>query len=360
PGAGKSTLLLQSCCAVAQSASTLYVSGEESLAQVAERGKRLGLALERIQALASNNVLEIIAQLERLQPRLVVIDSIQVVAHPEIDSLPGSVTQVRECSSLLNQYAKAWGIAVVLVGHITKNDNLAGPMTLNHLVDVTLMLSNSEDARFRFLRADKNRYGSVSESGVFAMTARGMRDVKNPSAMFLNKVGTQGPGGVVTVLWEGTRPLLIEIQALVDKGNPAAPRRLAVGLDNNRLAMLLAVLHKHAGIAIHDQDVFVNVVSGIRISETSADLAVLLSIFSSFCNRTVPAQVIAFGEVGLSGEARPSPNGQERLKEAAKHGFVTALVPSGNASKEPIANLEVVPIAGIADLIAWLTQLPPG
>jgi DNA repair protein RadA/Sms len=360
PGAGKSTLLLQAACKVAINMPALYVSGEESLQQIAARANRLGLPTDRLLALAETDVLAIGTLMERQKPALVIVDSIQVMLQPDLDSAAGSVNQVRESASYLNRMAKTLGSTVIMIGHITKSESLAGPMTLNHLVDVTLMLSSSEDSRFRFIRADKNRYGAVNELGVFAMTAAGMKDVKNPSAIFLNRVNIDSPGSIVTVLWEGTRPLLVEIQGLVDQSSVGNPRRLAVGLDGTRLSMLLAVLHRHGSAPIHDQDVYLNVVGGIRVTETAADLAALLSIYSSLKNMPIPAHVFAFGEVGLSGEVRPCSNGQERLREAAKHGFKIAIVAAGNSPKEQIPNLEVIAVNSLRDALDSVQALESG
>lgn len=357
PGAGKSTLLLQAACSVAKSMPALYVSGEESLQQIAARAARLGLPADRLLALSDTDVFAIGSLMAKHKPALVVVDSIQVMLQPELDSAAGSVNQVRESAMYLNKMAKALGSVVIMIGHITKSESLAGPMTLNHLVDVTLMLSSSEDSRFRFIRADKNRYGAVNELGVFAMTAAGMKDVKNPSAIFLNRVSIDSPGSIVTVLWEGTRPLLVEIQGLADQSSMGNPRRLAVGLDGTRLSMLLAVLHRHGGAPIHDQDVYLNVVGGIRVGETAADLPALLSIYSSLKNVPIPPHVFAFGEIGLSGEVRPCANGQERLREATKHGFKTAIIAAGNTPKENIPNLEVIAVKSLRDALESIQGL---
>ncbi len=354
PGAGKSTLLLQAGAQVAETRPALYVSGEESLEQIADRARRLRLPTGRLRAVSETDVLAIAGILERERPAMVIIDSIQVMVHPELDSLAGSVTQVRECAAFLNRFAKRTGSSLLMVGHITKNESLAGPMTLNHLVDATLMLSSTDDARFRIIRSDKNRFGSVAEIAVFAMTGAGMREVRNPSAIFLSQSKREMPGSIVTVLWEGTRPLLVELQALVDHSALGNPRRVAVGVDATRLAMLLAVLHRHGGVAVHDQDVYVNVVGGIRAAEPSADLAILLSIASSLDDRPIRPQVFAFGEIGLSGEVRPCANGQDRLREAAKHGFDVAIVPAANAPREPVAGLDVVAVETLRQALDWL------
>lgn len=356
PGAGKSTLLLQSACQMAQDNPVLYVAGEESLEQIADRAQRLKLATDRLKVLAETDVTVITGIMERDRPAVVIVDSIQVMHHPDIDSLAGNTTQVRECANVLNRFAKRLNCTVILVGHITKSENLAGPMTLNHLVDATMMLSSTDDARYRIVRSDKNRFGSVAEIGVFAMTGTGMKEVRNPSAIFLSKSNKELPGSIVTVLWEGSRPLLVELQALVDQSALGNPRRVTVGIDNTRVAMLLAVLNRHGGIAVHDQDVYVNVVGGIRVSEPSADLAILLSVLSSLRDRAVPPDVFAFGEVGLSGEVRPCANGQERIREAAKHGFRTAIVPAANAPKGKVEGLTLVPVNSLSEALDWALE----
>jgi len=360
PGAGKSTLLLQTACRIAERRPVLYVAGEESLEQIADRAHRLKLRTDQLGVLAETDITAVMAVMERDRPAVVVIDSIQVMHHPDIESLAGNTTQVRECANLLNRLAKRLNCAVIMVGHITKNENLAGPMTLNHLVDATMMLSSTDDARYRIVRSDKNRFGSVAEIGVFAMTGSGMKEVKNPSAIFLSKSNKEMPGSIVTVLWEGSRPLLVELQALVDQSALGNPRRVTVGIDSTRVAMLLAVLHRHGGIAVHDQDVYVNVVGGIRVTEPSADLAILLSVLSSLRNLPIPPEVFAFGEVGLSGEVRPCANGQERIREAAKHGFKVAIVPSANTPKSSVPGLRIVPVQTLQQALDWALQaLPP-
>jgi len=341
PGIGKSTLLLQALDALQRSGQpTLYVTGEESGAQVALRSRRLGLEGSRVQVLAEIQLEKILATLDKLQPSIAVIDSIQTVYSDQLTSAPGSVAQVRECAAHLTRIAKATGIAVVLVGHVTKEGALAGPRVLEHMVDTVLYFEGDTHSSFRLVRAIKNRFGAVNEIGVFAMTERGLKGVSNPSAIFLSQHSEPVPGSCVLVTLEGTRPMLVEIQALVDTGGPS-PRRLSVGLDRDRLAMLLAVLHRHAGIATMDQDVFVNAVGGVRISEPAADLAVLLAITSSLRGKALPKGFMVFGEVGLAGEVRPAPRGQERLKEAAKLGFSVAVVPKANAPKKPIAGITI-------------------
>ncbi len=340
PGIGKSTLLLQAVDALSAGWPVLYVSGEESGAQVALRARRLGLAGTAVQVLAEIQLEKILATLEQMQPRFCVIDSIQTVFSDALSSAPGSVAQVRECAAQLTRAAKASGCAVVLVGHVTKEGALAGPRVLEHMVDTVLYFEGDTHSSFRLIRAIKNRFGAVNEIGVFAMTDKGLKGVSNPSAIFLSTQGEPVPGACVLVTLEGTRPLLVEIQALVDSGGPS-PRRLSVGLDRDRLAMLLAVLHRHAGVACMDQDVFVNAVGGVRIAEPAADLAVLLAIQGSLRGKALPRGLIAFGEVGLAGEVRPAPRGQERLREAAKLGFTAAIVPQANVPRQPIEGLTV-------------------
>jgi DNA repair protein RadA/Sms len=341
PGIGKSTLLLQAVTELARGgAAALYVSGEESAQQVALRARRLGLEGEALDLLAEIQLERILSTLAQRRPDVAVIDSIQTVYSEALQSAPGSVAQVRECAAQLTRFAKANGTALLLVGHVTKEGAIAGPRVLEHMVDCVLYFEGDTHSSFRLVRAIKNRFGAVNELGVFAMTDKGLRGVSNPSALFLSQHGAAVPGSCVMVTQEGTRPLLVEIQALVDSGGPS-PRRLSVGLDRDRLAMLLAVLHRHAGVACGDQDVFVNAVGGVRIGEPAADLAVLLAITSSLRGRALPRGFIAFGEVGLAGEVRPAPRGQERLREAAKLGFSVAVVPKANAPKKAIEGLTV-------------------
>jgi DNA repair protein RadA/Sms len=363
PGIGKSTLLLQVLGAFGARLSTLYVSGEESLAQIAARAQRLGLSLDPLRCLAETCVERIveIAQNEfsapensnqRHLPRVLVIDSIQTIWTELLTAAPGSVSQVRESAARLVRYAKETGTSIFLVGHVTKEGGIAGPRVLEHMVDAVLYFEGESGSRFRVLRAFKNRFGAVNELGVFAMGEQGLKEVPNPSAIFLSGGSLQQPGSCVTVTREGTRPLLVEVQALVDASPLSNPRRVAVGLEQNRLAMLLAVLHRHGGIGVSDQDVFVNVVGGIRLQETAADLPVLLAVLSSLRDRPLPEKTIAFGEVGLSGEIRPVPNGEERLREAATHGFRRAIVPRANAPKgQPYKDMEVVAVARLADAL---------
>ena len=357
PGIGKSTLLLQALVHLAQSMPALYVSGEESVGQVALRAKRLSLDGSDLTVLAEIHLEEILAQLMAHKPRLVVLDSIQTLFSDALTAAPGSVSQVRECSSRLTRWAKENGATVILVGHVTKEGTLAGPRVLEHIVDTVLYFEGDSHASYRVIRAIKNRFGTVNEIGVFAMTDRGLKAVSNPSALFLSPAHLGGDGqspvagSCVLVTQEGTRPLLVEIQALVDTAHVPNPRRLSVGLEPQRLAMLLAVLHRHAGIACFDQDVFVNAVGGVRINEPAADLAVLLAIVSSMRNRALPRGMAAFGEIGLAGEVRPAPRGQERLKEAAKLGFSRALVPAANAPKKAIEGLEVIAVNRLEDAL---------
>ncbi|MCW8176298.1 DNA repair protein RadA [Verminephrobacter aporrectodeae] len=341
PGIGKSTLLLQALDALQRAnLPTLYVTGEESGAQVALRSRRLGLEHSQVNVLAEIQLEKILSAVDSMRPAVAVIDSIQTVYSEQLTSAPGSVAQVRECAAHLTRAAKALGVAIVLVGHVTKEGALAGPRVLEHMVDTVLYFEGDTHSPFRLVRAVKNRFGAVNEIGVFAMTEKGLKGVSNPSAIFLSQHSEPVAGSCVLVTLEGTRPLLVEIQALVDSGGPS-PRRLSVGLDRDRLAMLLAVLHRHAGVACMDQDVFVNAVGGVRISEPAADLAVLLSITSSLRGQALPRGFLAFGEVGLAGEVRPAPRGQERLKEAAKLGFCTAVVPRANAPKKPVPGLSI-------------------
>ncbi len=351
PGAGKSTLLLQTLCHLAGQMPALYVTGEESMQQVAMRAQRLGVPTDKLQMLSETNVESICATAQKIRPKVMVVDSIQVVHMADIQSAPGSVSQVRESAAYLTRFAKQTGTVVILVGHVTKDGSLAGPKVLEHMIDCSILLEGDNDSRFRTLRGNKNRFGAVNELGVFAMTEQGMKAVNNPSAIFLQRAEEIASGSVVMVMWEGTRPLLVEIQALVDDSHTGNPRRVAVGLDQNRLAMLLAVLHRHGGIMMADQDVFVNVVGGVRVMETSADLALLLAIVSSFRDRALPEDLMVFGEVGLSGEIRPVPSGQERLREAAKHGFRKAIVPKGNAPREKKAGLEVIAVRSLAEAL---------
>ena len=354
PGAGKSTLLLQVMCGLAKNTTALYVTGEESLQQVAMRANRLNLPTDKLNMLSETSVEQICNLADQLKPQIIVVDSIQVMHLSDIQSSPGSVAQVRECASFLTRYAKTRQVAIIMVGHVTKDGTLAGPKVLEHAIDCSLLLEGEADSRFRTLRSHKNRFGAVNELGVFGMTEQGLREVKNPSAIFLSRGDEQTPGSSVMVLWEGTRPLLVEIQALVDHSMLANPRRVAVGLEQNRLALLLAVLHRHGGLQMSDQDVFVNVVGGVKVGETGADLALLLALISSFRNRPLPQDLVVFGEVGLAGEIRPVTSGQERISEAAKHGFKRAIVPFANKPKSAVENMEVFTVKKLADALAIL------
>ncbi|MEF7617132.1 DNA repair protein RadA [Aquincola sp. MAHUQ-54] len=356
PGIGKSTLLLQAVDALSAQMKVLYVTGEESGAQIALRARRLGLEGKQVRVLAEIQLERILATIEAEQPAFCVIDSIQTLYSEQLSSAPGSVAQVRECAAQLTRTAKMGGCTMVLVGHVTKEGALAGPRVLEHIVDTVLYFEGDTHSSFRLVRAIKNRFGAVNEIGVFAMTERGLKGVTNPSAIFLSTHGDPVPGACVLVTLEGTRPMLVEIQALVDSGGPS-PRRLSVGLDRDRLAMLLAVLHRHAGVACADQDVFVNAVGGVRISEPAADLAVLLAIQGSLRGKPLPRGFIAFGEVGLAGEVRPAPRGQERLREAAKLGFSVAVVPKANLPKKAIEGLQIHAVERIEQAIDTVRQL---
>ncbi|MGV1100187.1 DNA repair protein RadA [Thiovibrio sp. JS02] len=351
PGVGKSTGLLQVCCNLSLSRKVLYVSGEESLQQIAMRARRLGLPDQALLLLAETQVEDICATASQEKPQVMVIDSIQTMQMAESQSAPGSVSQVRESAAMLTQFAKKTGTTIFLVGHVTKSGDLAGPRVLEHIIDVVCYIEGGGDSRYRVMRAVKNRYGAVNELGVFAMTDKGLREVKNPSAIFLSRNDEAMPGSVVMVIWEGSRPLLVEMQALVDDSHSENPRRVTVGLEQNRLAMLLAVLHRHGSIATYDQDVFVNVVGGVRVSETSADLALLLAVLSSLRNKPLSAELVVFGEVGLAGEIRPVPSGQERLREAVKHGFKRAIIPLANVPKGGLKGIEIIGVAKLADAL---------
>ncbi len=341
PGIGKSTLLLQILTQLGK-LNPLYITGEESLQQVSARAFRLGLNADELGLLIETRVEDILNTAQKLKPGVMVIDSIQTMYTDDLQSAPGAVAQVRESAAQLVRYAKQTQTTIFLVGHVTKEGTLAGPRVLEHMVDTVLYFEGDSGSRYRLIRAIKNRYGAVNELGVFAMTDKGLREVSNPSAIFLSQHEESVPGSVVMVTLEGSRPLLVEVQALVDDSHLSNPRRVTTGLEHNRLAMLLAVLHRHGGIVTHDQDVFANVVGGVRVTETGADLAVVLAIISSLRNQTMPDDLIVFGEIGLAGEIRPVPNGQERLHEAAKHGFKRALVPKGNKPQKPIKGIDVI------------------
>lgn len=357
PGIGKSTLLLQTLCHIGGQRKAVYVSGEESAQQIAMRAKRLGLDAGPIELLAEIQLEKILAVLQTHKPEIAVIDSIQTIYSEALQSAPGSVAQVRECSAQLTRVAKQLGISVILVGHVTKEGSLAGPRVLEHIVDTVLYFEGDPNSSFRLIRAFKNRFGAVNELGVFAMTEKGLREVSNPSALFLSHHAEQVPGSCITVTQEGSRPLLVEIQALVDEAHAPNPKRLCVGLEQNRLAMLLAVLHRHAGVACFDQDVFINAVGGVKISEPAVDLAVLLAIVSSLKNKSLDNKLIVFGEIGLAGEVRPVQRGQERLKEAAKLGFTRAIVPKANAPKQAIKGLEVIAVERVDHALTKMREL---
>ena len=356
PGIGKSTLLLQALASLAASHKVLYITGEESAEQVAMRARRLALEAGEVQLLAEIQLEKISATLDSRKPQIAVVDSIQTLWSEMLQSAPGSVAQVRECAAQLARHAKRSGTALFIIGHVTKEGAIAGPRVLEHIVDTVLYFEGDPHSAFRLIRAAKNRFGAVNELGVFAMTEKGLRAVTNPSALFLSRHGSDVAGSCVLATLEGTRPLLVEIQALVDAAHAPSPRRLSVGLEQNRLAMLLAVLHRHAGIATMDQDVFVNAVGGVRIGEPAADLAVSLAVVSSLTNRPIPGKLVVFGEIGLVGEVRPAPRGQERLKEAAKLGFERAIVPKGNQPKGKIAGLEVIAVERVDQAVAVLRE----
>ncbi|KQV59616.1 MULTISPECIES: DNA repair protein RadA [unclassified Duganella] len=357
PGIGKSTLLLQALANMSKVKSVLYVSGEESGAQIALRAKRLAVDAKDLKLQAEIQLEKILGTLADLKPQVAVIDSIQTLYSDALASAPGSVAQVRECAAQLTRVAKTSGITIILVGHVTKEGALAGPRVLEHIVDCVLYFEGDNHSSFRLVRAIKNRFGAVNELGVFAMTEKGLKGVSNPSALFLSSHENQVPGSCVMVTQEGTRPLLVEVQALVDTSHLPNARRLSVGLEQNRLAMLLAVLHRHAGIAAFDQDVFINAVGGVKITEPAADLAVLMAINSSMRNKALPNGFVVFGEVGLAGEIRPAPRGQERLREAAKLGFSIAMIPKANAPKQPIEGMTIIAVERIDDAFNRLREL---
>ena len=352
PGIGKSTILLQCLTQISVLQNALYVTGEESLQQVSMRAQRLNLPNEQLKLLSSTCVEEIIVQANASKPAVMVIDSIQTIFTNSLQSAPGSVSQIRESTSILVRLAKQSNIAIFLVGHVTKEGQLAGPRVLEHMVDTVLYFEGDSSTRYRVIRAVKNRFGAINELGIFAMTDEGLKQVSNPSAIFLSHHESPVSGSVIMVSREGTRPILIEIQALVTESHTGQPRRISVGLESNRLAMLLAILQRHGGIPLYDQDVFINAVGGVRIAETGSDLAVILAILSSYRDRPVSNRMLVFGEVGLSGEIRPVPNGEERLREAAKHGFETAIIPKANMPKRnTIKNLKLIPVNHLADTL---------
>ena len=351
PGIGKSTLLLQALISIGNNLSILYVTGEESLQQVSMRAHRLNLSSDKLRLLAETNIERILEHSQLEKPQVIVIDSVQTIYTDILQSAPGSVAQLRESTASLVRFAKQTGTSLLLVGHVTKEGTLAGPRVLEHMVDTVLYFEGDTNSQYRVLRATKNRFGTVNELGVFAMTEKGLRMVTNPSAIFLSRHEAPISGSVILVTREGSRPLLVEVQALVDESHLANPRRVSVGLEQNRLTMLLAVLHRHGGIATYDQDVFVNVVGGIRLTETAADLSVLLSVLSSLRNKPLPMDLVVFGEVGLAGEIRPVQNGQDRLREAMKHGFKRAIVPAANAPKRGIEGVEIFAVQRLSEAL---------
>jgi DNA repair protein RadA/Sms len=352
PGIGKSTLLLRALAAIASDRDACYVTGEESLDQVALRADRLGVRDSPVRMMAETRVETILESLAGAAPAVLVIDSVQTLYSDALQSAPGSVSQLRECAAQLVRFAKSRGVATVLVGHVTKEGTLAGPRVLEHMVDTVLYFESDSGSRFRIVRAVKNRFGAANEMGFFVMSSEGFREVKNPSAIFLSRRSVSVPGSVTLVTREGTRPVLVEVQALVDRSQAPTPRRVAQGVDAQRLALLLAVLHRHCGFAIGDSDVFANVVGGLRVTETAVDLALCLAMVSSFRERPLDKDLVVFGEVGLTGEIRPVPYGEERLREAAKHGFKRALIPKANTAREPVAGLTVVPVETLADAVS--------
>lgn len=353
PGIGKSTLLTQTLATLGEKMHALYVTGEESLQQVTLRARRLNLGNDKFQLLTETRVERILELAKKHQPQVMVIDSIQTIYTEMLQSAPGAVAQVRESAAQLVRYAKQTNTALFLVGHVTKEGTLAGPRVLEHMVDTVLYFEGDSGERYRMIRAIKNRFGAVNELGLFAMTEQGLKAVSNPSAIFLSRHEEPVAGSVITVTREGNRPLLVEVQALVDESHLANPRRVTLGLDQNRLSMLLAVLHRHGGIAMYDQDVFINIVGGVRVTETAADTAMLLSILSSFRDKPLPQKLFTFGEIGLAGEIRPVPNGQERIKEAAKHGFSHAVIPRGNMpkSQDIPPGMEIIPVSRVSELL---------
>lgn len=356
PGIGKSTILLQTLCNIAQKLPALYVTGEESQQQVAMRARRLELPLEQLKVMTETCIESIINVARMEKPRVMVVDSIQTIFSESLQSAPGGVSQVRESAAHLVRFAKQSGTAIFLVGHVTKEGSLAGPRVLEHMVDTVLYFEGESDGRLRMLRAVKNRFGAVNELGVFGMTDRGLKEVANPSAIFLSRAQEAVSGSVVMATWEGSRPMLVEVQSLVDESHLGNPRRVTLGLDQNRLSMLLAVLHRHGGIPTYDQDVYLNVVGGVKVLETASDLALVAAIISSLRNKPLAHDLLVFGEVGLSGEIRPVPSGQERLKEAAKHGFKRAIVPKGNAPREKITGIEVVAVTRLEQALDALFE----
>ncbi len=355
PGIGKSTLLIQTLCYLSENHQSLYVTGEESLQQVSLRACRLELPRQHLKLLTETHVERIIAMAEVYRPEVLVIDSVQTLYTDSLNSAPGSVSQVRECAAQLVRYAKHANVALFLVGHVTKEGALAGPRVLEHMVDTVLYFEGERDSRFRVIRAVKNRFGAVNELGIFAMSDKGLRQISNPSAIFLSHYETPIPGSVVMATWEGSRPLLVEVQALVDDSYGGNPRRVTLGLEQNRLSMLLAVLHRHGGTATFNQDVFVNVVGGVRVTETAADLPQILAVLSSLKNRPLPTDLVVFGEIGLAGEIRPVQSGQERLRDAAKHGFKRAIVPKSNLPRgKAIAGMDIIGVQSLSEALNYV------
>lgn len=354
PGIGKSTLVLQTVVNISTQVKTLYVTGEESLQQVSMRAHRLGLVPVQVRMLAATQLETVLTIAQQERPNIIVIDSIQTMYTDQLQSAPGAVAQVRECAAQLVRFAKQTQTIMFLIGHVTKEGVLAGPRILEHMVDTVLYFEGESGQRYRLIRAIKNRFGAVNELGVFAMTDRGLREVANPSAIFLSRHEQAVPGSVIMVTLEGSRPLLVEVQALVDTSQANNPRRVTVGFEHNRLAILLAVLHRHGGIATYDQDVFANVVGGVRVTETGADLPVLLAVVSSLKNRTLPQDLVVFGEVGLAGEIRPVPNGQERINEARKHGYKKAIIPAANAPRKDVEDLEIIMVKTVAEALSHI------
>ncbi len=354
PGIGKSTLLLQASVCLGSAEPSLYVTGEESLEQVSLRAHRLGVANSNVRLLAETSVERILVQIKKEKPSMVIVDSIQTIFSESLSSAPGSVAQVRESTTRLVQFAKRNGCIVLIAGHVTKEGNLAGPRVLEHMVDTVLYFEGDASSRYRVLRSVKNRFGPVNEVGLFAMTEQGLKPVSNPSAIFLSQHANPVAGSAITVTCEGSRPILVEVQALVAGSPLSQPRRVALGVDGNRLAMLLALLYRHGGTSLHGDDVFVNVVGGMRITETASDLAVVMATLSSYKNRPLPEKTVIFGELGLGGELRPVANGQERLKEAARHGLTRAFIPKANAPRKAIKGIEVVKLDSLEQALTYL------
>jgi len=364
PGIGKSTLLLHALAKYSELKEKsnsidnfLYVTGEESLEQVVLRGKRLGIKTDNIKLLADICIENIIIQADQVKPKVLIVDSIQTLCSMNLSSAPGSVSQVRECAAQLVQFAKNTGTSVFIVGHVTKDGSLAGPRVLEHMVDTVLYFEGDQDNKFRAIRAVKNRFGAVNELGIFLMTDKGLKEVNNPSAIFLQRVSENTSGSVITVTWEGSRPMLVEVQALVDESHLGNPRRVSVGIDHNRIVMGLAILNRHGGIPTYDQDVFINVVSGVKITETAADLSLICAIVSSLKNRPIPSDTVIFGELGLGGELRPVQNAQSRLSEALKHGFKRAILPKANLPKGKFEGLEIIVADKLTDILTSIKNL---